>query len=424
MVMKKFKTIFASLALSLVFYSCRKEKNVKFEPKLPPETEGTVVIAGGYLNFEALEAEFDRFNEYYPNIYLSFEHLDDFNKTIRAAIKNTSAPDIYTTANWMLDKKEYDVLFEAAENLSEPSCGIKISAVQQELLYRHDGKKLLMVPVLSNTFGMLINENLFKKYNIAIPKTYEDLKTAAQTFKANGISTPILGYNNQKGMFYYFAFPYFCANIKTVPGSIPLLNSLSPEAGIFLKQALEYTQDLVKNKLINFEECNSMANEYNALIMRFFEGDIPILFSSADLVSGTKKRESQSGSFVKNPFEYSFHPIPIGEKETFFLNMPVIEFSVNKNSKNLKVANEFMRFLLTSPELNNLSKIKRLVTVSTDYSFDDMYSSFSAATPIYFDTIGIFDSVVLQVRSALWNVANGNMTIEEAMASYGNLPEE
>ena len=33
---------------------------------------------GDYGNFEALEAEFDRFNEYYPNVSLSYVKLDDY----------------------------------------------------------------------------------------------------------------------------------------------------------------------------------------------------------------------------------------------------------------------------------------------------------------------------------------------------------
>lgn len=418
------RTILAASVLPLLFTGCSKKKAVVFEPTLSPDTAGTIVVAGGYANFEALEAEFDRFNEYYPNIALSYEHLDDYNNTIRAALKTDAAPDIYFTAPWMLDKHEYDSLFDVAEDLSDQLKDIDLSAIRQELIVHHKDGQVFMAPVLSNTFGMLINKDLFQKYNIPIPKTYDALKKACETFKEQGYATPILGYNNHKGLFYSFALPYFCSSISTVPGSVPLLNALTPEAGKYLKPVLELTEDLVQSGAINFDECNALANEYNAVIMRFFEGDIPIVFANGDLVSGTKKREKQSAAFTEHPFDYSVYPIPIGKKGGIFLNMPVIEFSVNKNSPNLAVTNEFMRFLLTAQELNNLSKIKRLVTVSTDYSFDDMYAAFATATPIYFDWVGIMDNAIRQVRSAVWQVANGTMTQEEAMAQYGSLPEE
>ncbi len=412
------------LAVILLSFGCTKKKTSVFVPRLSPNMQGTVTIAGNYANFEALEAEFDRFNEYYPEIALSFEFLDNYNASIRAAIKTEAAPDIYWTFSWMVDKPEYSGLFELAENLADPKLDINLSAIRQELLYHHQNGQVLMAPIVTNTFGMLVNNDLFKKYNIPIPKTYDDLKKACLDFKEKGYDTPILGYNNQRGLFQFFTLPYFCQSISTIPGSVPMLNALLPEAGKYLKPVLEATEDLVASGLINFESCKTLKNDYNALIMRFFEGDIPIVFSSAELVSGTKKREKQSQTFIQQPFSYSFHPIPVGKKGRIFLNMSSIDFSVNKNSPNLEIANEFMRFLLTEEELNTISRNKRLVTVSTDYSFDDIYKAFSDATPVYFEWVGIMDNAIKQFRSAVWHVGNGKMTSEEAMSQFGSLPEK
>ena len=38
-----------------------------FKPALDTSTKASINVAGGYDNFEALETEFDRFNEIYPN---------------------------------------------------------------------------------------------------------------------------------------------------------------------------------------------------------------------------------------------------------------------------------------------------------------------------------------------------------------------
>ena len=106
------------------------------------------------------------------------------------------------------------------------------------------------------------------------------------------------------------------------------------------------------------------------------------------------------------------------------MNLPAVELSVNKHSENRALANEFMRFLLAAPELNNLSKIKRLVTVSTDYSFDEVYSAFATAQSICLEHVGIMDNAIKQMRTAVWLVANGMMTADEAMQGFGSLPED
>ena len=53
-----------------------------FKPALDTDTGCSITVVGSYDNFEALEAEFDRFNEIYPNVRLSYVKLDDYNNTL------------------------------------------------------------------------------------------------------------------------------------------------------------------------------------------------------------------------------------------------------------------------------------------------------------------------------------------------------
>ena len=96
-----------------------------------------------------------------------------------------------------------------------------------------------------------------------------------------------------------------------------------------------------------------------------------------------------------------------------------LALSVNKNSKNLEMANEFMRFLLRTEELNNLAKIKRLITCSTVYSFDDVYAPLENTEHLYQLEISILDNVYIQLRSAAYQVLSGRKTVDEAVANYG-----
>ncbi len=91
------------------------------------------------------------------------------------------------------------------------------------------------------------------------------------------------------------------------------------------------------------------------------------------------------------------------------------------------MANEFMRFLISEKELGNMAGLKRLIAPVNDHSTDEIYS---ALTQIPKDRsfsdkeTGLLDPAVRQFRAAIYAVGNGTMTVDEAVAGYGNLPEE
>ncbi len=129
---------------------CKKKLNDDaFIPYLDTLEKCKIQIVGRYQNFEALEAEFDRFNEYYPDVELSYTYLDNYKGTIATALAGDNAPDIFMTFPWMLDKTSFDPLLENAENLADSNAtGIELSAVNQKLLFYMDNGSLPMVPVL------------------------------------------------------------------------------------------------------------------------------------------------------------------------------------------------------------------------------------------------------------------------------------
>ncbi len=99
-----------------------------------------------------------------------------------------------------------------------------------------------------------------------------------------------------------------------------------------------------------------------------------------------------------------------------------MQFAVNKDGKNLDMANEFMRFLMTPQELNDIARAKRLLTVTTDLSYDGMYAPFSKVDPsriIATREVGLSDDATIQYRVAAYQVANGAASIDEAIAGYG-----
>ena len=149
-----------------------------------------------------------------------------------------------------------------------------------------------------------------------------------------------------------------------------------------------------------------------------------MMICAGDTVSGTKKRETQSEAYTKNPFEYTYIPIPLTEEGGYFMDSPSVEFSVNKDCKDLDMTNEFMRFLVSKPELNSLASLKRLVTPTKELTFDPVYAPFAkipASRTFSPEVLGIKDPLTVQIRNASFKVAKGQMTIDEAVNSYGSI---
>ena len=392
-----------------------------FAPSLDAATKCSLSVAGNYENFEALEAEFDKFNTYYPDVELTYTKIDDYKNLVSTALDSDNAPDIFFAFDYMLESDAYDAVFAHAENLSDPALNIDLSCVRPSLLCKDEKGECLMAPIFSSASGILVNEDIFKKEGISIPTTYEELLAACDAFNKAGYPTPILCYNEPSAYGNLIGELMYTDASKN-PDMVKKLNSLDPSAGEYMRPVLEKVSDMMKRGCINLKVCNDLEDGYNALILRFFEGDIPMALCSADTASGTAKRESQSDAFTARPFSYALHPLTLTAEGACLLDKPSVQFSVNKKSKNLDMANEFMRFLVSTQELNDIARAKRLLTVTQDLAYDGVYAPFSAVDPsriIATHEVGLADDVTIQYRVAAYQVANGKASIDEAIAGFG-----
>ena len=429
----KIKRIFSviilfSFVISVAF-GCQKAEGAKFKPKLDTSLNASVTVYGSYSNFEALESEFERFNEYYPGVSMSYVYLDGYRDAIGNSLISNEAPDIYCTFYWMWKNPDCADIFDAAVNLADPKTGIDFSCVRQNIIRKTGNGEILMAPVLATSFGMLVNTELFKKEGFEVPTTWSEFEETCAKFKAAGYASPVMGYvsSESNSLEYCFAYPALCNSVILEPSLREAFNNLDPDAGKIMRQSLEKLKDLADSGNIDVAKCvDEIENNYDAAIMRFFEGDVPMLICSGDVASGTKKRESQSESFSKAPFEYRFFPVPFDEKGGFVIDTVSMNFSVNKNSPNKDVALEFMRFLISTEELGNMASVKRLIPTSKDISLDNIYSSLGSIPldrVISSTEANINDNAVKQFRYAAHHVFMGDMTVDEAIAAYGNLSE-
>jgi multiple sugar transport system substrate-binding protein len=284
------------------------------------------------------------------------------------------------------------------------------------------------VPVFSNTYGMLVNNDLFEKEGLSVPTTYQELVDVCKAFQEKGYENPMMGFSNEEttSLFTLTTYPNFCASVADNQEAVDQLNALNPKAGEYLRPTLEKLQQFLDDGCVNLDACAEIENNYDAVIMRFFEGDVPMMLCSGDTVSGTKKRESRSEAFIAEPFTYTFVPVALSDDGAYFLDMSNLQFSVNKDSENLEMANEFMRFLVTPEELNLMAQNKGLMSPTKDLSFNSLYAAFGNVPEsqiISPEEIGLTDDAVKQMRQAAFLVGTGEMTIDEAVAAFGTFEE-
>ena len=427
--MKKLLSLVLALCMAAALTACGKSTEKKtdaaFKPALDTNTGCSITVAGSYDNFEALETEFDRFNEIYPQVQLSYVKLDDYNNVLGTALESNDKPNIFFSHASMIGNEKYASVTAHMEELSDAALGLDIDCIRPGLINHDADGSVLMVPVFSRTYGMLVNNDLFKKEGVKVPTTWTELLTVCKELRSKGYASPMMGYSLQSSSCFMntVAYPLFAADLAKNPEALALANKLDPAAGETMRPALKAVEQLLREGCIDLSACDKIEDNYSQVIMRFFEGDVPMMICTGDTVSGTKKRESQSEAFTRSPFGYSFFPIPMTEDGGYFIDSPSLEFSVNKSCDDLDMTNEFMRFLITKKALNEMASVKRLVTPTMDLSFDAVYAPFGKVPSeriISPEMLGIKDPLTVQIRVAAFQVGTGALTVDEAVARYGS----
>ena len=416
--MKKLIRSIATLAALVLLVSCRGKQEIIYE----------IRVVGDYSNFEALEAEFDKFEELYPQVNLIYEKVDKYSDIIETVLERETdkANIFFSYAAWTSGDPKYDTVISHMEDLSDPELELDLECLRPGLINHNADNKVLMLPVFSRTHGMLINKNLFEKEEIDIPETWDELLSVCDAFYQKGYESPMKGYSLKDTNCWMntVAYPIAVANLANDPETLAKANELDSTAGEFMREALTKVSQLVNSNALDLDKCDAITDNYTQTILSFFEGDVPMMIVPADTVSGTLKRQSQSEAYSANPFEYVYMPIPVNANGGYFIDSPSIQFSVNKDCDNLDLTNAFMKFLYTNEELNAMSSIKRLASPTKDMSLDPVYAPFGdipEANTFSPEAIGIKDRLVNQLKLAAFKVGRGQLTIEQAIEQYGSI---
>ena len=430
--MKKLVTVAVAMLSTVMVVSCKgktKEESKEFKPSLDTNTRCSIKVVGDYDNFEALEAEFDRFNDYYPNVVLSYRKPDSYVSTLGNSLSGEGAPNIFFSyAAWMGGSETYASIIPHMEDLSDPALKLNLDILRPGLVNHAADGKTYMAPVFSRTYGAMVNTDLFISKGLSVPNTWDELLSVCQSFIDKEVTNPIMGFSKDKNKGIWmnnFAYPEAVAALAANPELLEKANNLEdPQAGEFMRSALTKVKQLVDANAIKNSECENISDDYKQVLLRFFEGDVPMMICTADTVSGRKKREKESAAYKANPFSYTFVPIPMSDKGGYFIDSPSVQFSVNKDCQNLDMTNEFMRFLFQEEELKNMAYLKGLMSPTKDHTFGAIYDAFSkvpAERTFSPESLGINDSIFTKLKAASYKVGIGELSVDEAISQYGTL---
>lgn len=389
-----------------------------FTPSLDTEADGTLEIAGFMGNFEALDQVVNNFNEYYPNISISYEQ--NSGTQLVDYLENNNYVDIFMTSESNLSYPDDTEAYAADYCLDLSKEDIDFGAIKDEMIEcgTVDGK-LLRLPLMQNTFGVVVNETLLKNEGLDVPTNYEEFLEVLKELKSKGY-TPIQG--SKVHVYSELIANMALSQIGTDSELCEKLNSGDGAAAEALLPVYEKLGEIIENGYTDAAVNEEYPQDnYDGAILKFFEGDVPFWICSTECVSGMKKRESKSEAFTKNPFDYQFIYVPFGDKGGYEYMESWNGFSVNKDSDNKDYAVEFMRFLATEEQINTIASVKGMPSVAKNSS-DEKYAGIENDDLIersYIDKGEIKNSV----KSEVANVGNqfGSGTYKNADEAIADL---
>jgi arabinogalactan oligomer/maltooligosaccharide transport system substrate-binding protein len=227
-----------------------------------------------------------KFNQTYPNVKINYQSVpfgEAQNKFKTAAQAKTGAPDILRAeVAWVPEFASLGYLYalDGSELLADESDFVATPMSSNKF----DGKTY-GVPQVTDSLALMYNKELFTKAGIAeAPKTWADVKTAAQTIKqktgADGL------YINAGG---YFLLPFIYGeggDLVDAPGKKIVVNSAQNVTGI------KVAQDLVKSGAAVKPPAN---DSYGTMMTLFKEKKVAMIINGPWEVANVKSAPTFGG---------------------------------------------------------------------------------------------------------------------------------
>jgi len=284
----------AAAVLSVTITSCTNvdEKVSLVIPEEPEKVKLRFISSWGGVDSKAetLQELFIRFTNENPNIEIINESLfgEDFLPKIKTDFASGNSPDVFGI--WpgfdiraLIHAGKVADLTELMEENPEWLNSFKSSMLK----YTTYNGRLYGLPFEIIFEAMFINRDLFEKYSVPIPTTYEELKDAVRIFRENDI-VPIAYNSLAEGTYLYQNM------VALLAGKEIAENPRHPEFGYYYKKAMTYMQELYRIGAFPDEAFTMTNHERNTMFLEkkaativqgsWFIGNIPADDNTVDII--------------------------------------------------------------------------------------------------------------------------------------------
>lgn len=374
--------VVAAATLALALAGCAGGGTTETKDK-GSATSGHITWWGWTPDAGPAETYIKAFNKVYPNIKVTYKKLtiDGYDAGLRPALASSVGPDVFDVApgaaNGSVDIYGVNAvdLTPAVTKALGPNWKSKLAPIGVASLMNRG--KLAAVSVGSVFAGTIwINHDLFDKYQLRPPATYDDWKKACATFKAHGVGCFVQGAGQQA--FNEDTLQAISDNIKpgvweqALAGKIPWTDPTIVKALTSWKRL--FTDGIMQKGALGtqqYPDANNgfMSGKYAMVMM----GTWYMQYSSVEGSTG-----AISGAGVANPKPFTQVPIRFpdvagtGAAGSLYGDAD-FGLAVNKKSKAINAATTFAIWLGTSKEgqqlvANILNDIPALSSARPDWS--------------------------------------------------------
>ena len=154
-------------------------------------------FAGDDLRAKAVRAQIDKFEKNHPEVELDKQAIpvDGFRQRLKTVAAANEMPDVFFSYSGSFTEEFYDGdLIQPITDLWEEKkeWAEKFLPGSKEI-FTYDGEIYSAPVAMSATSFLYYNRELFEKYDVKVPTTWDELMTAVKVFNENGITPISLG---------------------------------------------------------------------------------------------------------------------------------------------------------------------------------------------------------------------------------------
>ena len=214
------------------------------------------------------------------------------------------------------------------------------------------GGKLLGLPMESNVAAFVINKEMFDKFGLTPPKTYEDMRAAGKVLRANGIIPFAMASNGGNPSHFWFSEMY-----KQYAGGLDDIMNIDSTKRFATPTAYKVAEVIADMKANDLLPADTVSNGNWGPAFALFNEEKAAMIYTYPWVLGSMSPAVQAKSLVINVPQL---PGSTEDTSTFISGFSTFGFVVSKasyeNTAKTQALNTFIDFMISDKVFNELMK--------------------------------------------------------------------